>query len=125
MAIPDPNKIWPKLEAIGEDEVRKKLAAGLFASFKKPVIEEWLARMDTPTYMYHEFDAPAGRFFRAGEVKKLGQSGWVDTPAKFGTGIRSRARRTWIVILAFLKREWKWVVGTLIAIAVLLVKYSA
>jgi hypothetical protein len=42
MPIPDPDKIWPKLEQLGVDEVRKRLAMGVYAKYKIPVIEEWL-----------------------------------------------------------------------------------
>lgn len=42
MPIPDPDKIWPKLEEDGVDEVKKKLSMGVYATFKIPVIEEWL-----------------------------------------------------------------------------------
>jgi hypothetical protein len=42
MPIPDPNKIWPELEKLGVDEVRKRLSMGVYAKYKIPVIEEWL-----------------------------------------------------------------------------------
>lgn len=90
MSIPDPDKIWPKLEEHGVDEVRKMLSMGVFADYKVPVIEGWLRRKaketvdpDAPTYMYHEEQAPEGRVFRASEVPELERSGWVDTPAGF------------------------------------------
>lgn len=46
MPIPDPDKIWPKLDELGTDEVRKKLAMGVYAKYKVPVIEEWLRRKE-------------------------------------------------------------------------------
>ena len=45
------------------------------------------------TWMFHETEAPKGRVFRASEVPALKRQGWVDTPAKFGKGIRARYRR--------------------------------
>ncbi len=42
MAIADPKKLWPKLEKDGVDEVRKKLAMGVYANYKVPLIREWL-----------------------------------------------------------------------------------
>lgn len=42
MPIPNPDKIWPKLEEAGEDEVRKRLSMGVYADYKLPVIKEWL-----------------------------------------------------------------------------------
>lgn len=44
MPVADPNKIWPQLEQDGAEEVRKKLAIGVYARYKIPVIEEWLRR---------------------------------------------------------------------------------
>lgn len=44
MPIPEPDKIWPKLEKAGEDEVRKRLSMGVYPDYKLPVIEEWLQR---------------------------------------------------------------------------------
>lgn len=46
MPIPDPDKIWPKLEQLGIDEVRKRLSMGCYAKFKIPVIEEWIRRKE-------------------------------------------------------------------------------
>lgn len=46
MAIPDPDEIWPKLDELGADEVRKRLAMGVYGEHKIPVIEEWLRRQD-------------------------------------------------------------------------------
>lgn len=46
MPIPDPNKIWTKLEKLGIDEVRKQLSIGVYAKYKIPVIEEWLRRKE-------------------------------------------------------------------------------
>jgi hypothetical protein len=46
MPIPDPDKIWPKLEELGVDEVRKRLSMGVYAKYKIPVIEEWLRRKE-------------------------------------------------------------------------------
>lgn len=46
MPIPDPDKIWLKLEQLGVDEVRKRLLMGVYAKYKIPVIEEWLHRKE-------------------------------------------------------------------------------
>lgn len=46
MPIPDPDKIWPKLEKDGVDEVKKKIAMGVYANYKIPIIEEWLRRKE-------------------------------------------------------------------------------
>jgi hypothetical protein len=44
-------------------------------------------------WMFHESEAPKGRMFQASEVSQLKRQGWVDTPAKFGKGIRIRYRK--------------------------------
>jgi hypothetical protein len=49
MPIADPNKIWPKLEKLGPEEVRRKSAIGVYANYKIPVIEEWLRRKEEET----------------------------------------------------------------------------
>jgi hypothetical protein len=46
MPIPDPDKIWPKLDELGVDEVRKRLSMGVYAKYKIPVINEWLRRKE-------------------------------------------------------------------------------
>jgi hypothetical protein len=42
MPIPDPDKIWPELDQLGVNEVRKRLSRGAYSKYKIPVIEEWL-----------------------------------------------------------------------------------
>ena len=46
MPIPDSDKIWPKLDQLGVEEVRKRLSMGVYAKHKIPVIEEWLRRKE-------------------------------------------------------------------------------
>ena len=46
MPIPDPDKIWPTLEKAGVEKVKKRLAMGVYARYKVPVIEEWLRRKE-------------------------------------------------------------------------------
>jgi len=127
MAIVDPNELWPKLEQDGVPEVRKKLAMGVYAQNKKPIIEEWLRRkekeLDAPTYLYHECEAPKGKIFRASEVPSLEKIGWVDNPDKFGRGFRSRSQRILIPLSRFWLKHWKWIIGAVavpIIIAIIL-----
>mgnify|MGYP001559877233 CR=1 FL=1 len=111
MPIPDPNKIWPKLEKDGVEEVRKKLAMGVYADFKIPVIKEWLRKKDeelnAPTYMYHKVYAPAGKVYPASEVKKLEKDGWVDTPAKFDIEGQGLIQNKLNALMKFISRMWK------------------
>lgn len=87
MPLLDPRKLWPKLDALGVDEVRAKLAAGAFGSWKRPAVEEWLRRTEqlppADTFMYHPMEAPTGRLFHSSQVKALEDIGWVDSPTKF------------------------------------------
>lgn len=126
MPFVDPNKLWPKLDALGVDEVRKMLAAGAFGAWKRPAIEEWLRRTEKlpkpDTYMYHEIQAPEGKLFHSSQVESLKKVGWVDSPAKFGKGFRAKLRNHWRVVRGFLAKEWKWAVTIAVAIAGLLVK---
>lgn len=40
------DELWPKLEADGEAEVRKKLAERAYGPYKIPLVQEWLARKE-------------------------------------------------------------------------------
>lgn len=40
------DELWPKLEAVGEDQVRRRLAQGAYGEQKIPLVNEWLARKD-------------------------------------------------------------------------------
>lgn len=126
MPLVDPNKLWPKLNALGVDEVRKKLAAGAFGAWKRPAIEEWLRRAENlpkpDTYMYHETQAPEGKLFHSSQVESLNKVGWVDSPAQFGKGLRAKLRNHWRAVRGFLAKEWKWSVGIVIAVVGVLVK---
>ena len=123
MPIPDPDELWPKLEKAGVDEVRKRLAMGVYAHYKIPVIEEWLRRKEVeakekenaPTCMYHEQEAPSGEVFPASKVPELERKGWVDSPAKFGKGFRGRSRRVIRTLLNFWLQHWKWIITTALA----------
>lgn len=38
-----PDDLWPALEALGEEEVRKRLAQGVYGERKLALVKEWLA----------------------------------------------------------------------------------
>ena len=40
------NELWPQLEALGEDEVRRRLEIGAYGQMKEPLVREWLAMKD-------------------------------------------------------------------------------
>ena len=52
------DKLWAKLDALGEDQVRENLGLGHYDGRRKPYVEEWLRqeehkrahRHDTPWY---------------------------------------------------------------------------
>lgn len=37
------DEVWPKLEELGEEVVRKRLVQGIYSPQKIPLVEEWLA----------------------------------------------------------------------------------
>lgn len=87
MAVDDLIHLYSKLEALGLDEVERKLAQGVYGERKRLVVEQWVAEkhnaMSAPTYMYHPKLAPNGQIFEAREVSELEKNGWFDSPAKF------------------------------------------
>ena len=74
------------------------------------------------TRMYHELHAPKGKIFDASEVPRLEAAGWFDSPAKFGTTSRSTTTRFTRKIRKFWYAQWKWIIGTIIAIIALIMK---
>jgi len=40
------DEFWPKLDALGEEEVRKRLAQQVSGEKKLPLVREWLARKE-------------------------------------------------------------------------------
>lgn len=61
MPIPDPDKIWLKLEQLGIDKVRKRLSMGVYAKFKIPVIEEWLRRKEIEAKKFDNINLDKGQ----------------------------------------------------------------
>lgn len=124
MPIVDPEKILPKLEKMGPEEVRKKLVMGVFASYKVPFIEEWLLKneekQNATTLMYHEMKAPSGKIFSASKVPALERDGWVDAPAKFKKKDAFRLRNLIKTLKGYLAKIWKDPVWSkVIAVAIL------
>ncbi len=86
---------------------------------------------DNRTYMYHQLKCPKGEIFTYSEVPNLERKGWVDTPAKFGTGFRGKWYSFILLIwhIAGVLREfwiahWKWIIGTMLAILTLHLKLT-
>ena len=101
---------------------------GVFSRRKIPLIKEWIRlkeeEVDNPTFMYHEFEEPKGRIFKASEVQLLEKSGWVDSSAKFGKGFKSRTRRSINTAKIFWLAHWKWIIGTILAIVGLAIAWT-
>lgn len=98
-----------KLESSDLEKVKENLRHGRYLSWKISYVEEWIAKKEAPTVMYHEVHAPTGETFKAFECAQLERKGWVDTSAKFGKGFRSKVRKVKNVVVSFLRKEWKWV----------------
>ena len=114
MASHDPDELWPKLDRLGLDEVRKRRAQDVYGQRKQPVVDEWIEReeekQNAPTYMYYPVDAPDGKKFSAHEAQRLEKQGWYDSPAKFPSVRQS-------VLVDFWTNHWKWIIGTALALA--------
>ncbi len=46
MLLADREKLWPKLNDLGEEAVRNKFASNEFESFEEDEVQEWLHRQD-------------------------------------------------------------------------------
>jgi hypothetical protein len=44
--LADPDELWPELEVLGEDEVRRRLALQTYGHTKLPAVLEWLRRKE-------------------------------------------------------------------------------
>jgi hypothetical protein len=75
------------------------------------------------TCVYHEVKAPQGIVVTATEAQKLYKKGWVDTPAKFGKGIRSKSRKIIKALSRLWLSHWNWIITTIIAIIGLYLAY--
>jgi hypothetical protein len=78
---------------------------------------------DPPTHMYHEKLAPTGKIFKASEIPKLEKAGWVDTPARLGETMRSKARGLASSLGQFWLAHWKWIIGTFVPLAALILNF--
>jgi hypothetical protein len=46
VALADPNELWPELEQIGEEEVRRRLLLNTYGHTKLPSVQAWLERKE-------------------------------------------------------------------------------
>lgn len=95
MAIADPSKLWPKLEKDGVVEVRKKLAMGVYAKYKVPVIREWLVNKK------NEQNQPTDKQLDVEEFE----------PSK---ELRNRFLKYKYILIEFWSDHWKWIIGAVI-----------
>jgi len=113
-----------ELEEDGLAKVKENLRHNRYSPpWKILYVEDWIKEKEAPTYLYHELKAPTGHFFKAHEVAKLKKQGWVDSPTKFGKSSKSKATRLKITVVAFWKKEWKWILGFIATIIVLYIVY--
>lgn len=110
MPLVDARKLVAKLDSLGMEEVRVRLASGAFGARKRPLVEEWLRRTEQlpppDTYLYHPTEAPTGRLFHASQVESLRTAGWLDSPSKFPKNRLASVAR-WAKIWW---SEWEWFV---------------
>ena len=82
------------------------------------------------TWVYHQILSPKGKIVTSDEADVLYKQGWVDTPAKYGAGLRGKWYSFTITlhklrraVFSLLQKEWKWFVGTLLTVAGLYIAY--
>jgi hypothetical protein len=46
LALADPNDLWPELEKIGEEEVRRRLVLNVYGHTKLPAVQAWLEKKE-------------------------------------------------------------------------------
>ena len=66
MTIPNPDELFPKLEAMGEDMVQVKLAQGAFGKRKRDLVSLWLEKKKNERQIIEENKSNSG-----GIVKKI------------------------------------------------------
>lgn len=82
------------------------------------------------TWVYHQLKSPKGKIVSNFEAEKLYKKGWVDTPAKYGKGLRGK----WYGLIgytlklknqffSFAKKHWKWLITTAIALISVLLSF--
>ncbi len=113
----DKNTIIKKLEDAGYERVKSNLEEGLYSSKSKIlIVKNWLRKQEEQTWMYHELKLPKGKIFIRHEVPLLIKQGWVDTPAKFGIGIKNKTIRLLINFRELWKARWPILLPVFVAI---------
>ena len=88
------DELWPKLDATGEDEVRKKLAMGAYGPPKIPLVNEWLARKESQ----RQDSSNRDRDDREDETRKL--SAEANSIAREGNAISRRSNiAAWVAVV--------------------------
>ena len=54
MPIVPRDELWPKLEELGEDEVHKRVAQGVYGARKLPTVEAWLNKKERDRQAAHD-----------------------------------------------------------------------
>ena len=77
---------------------------------------------DDRVFVYHQTKSPNGTTFKRAEAEKRLRKGWVDTPAKFGKGLRGK----WYNFVNYWKKtikkfwcnHWQWIINTVIFVLI-------
>ena len=117
-----------RLQTSSIKEIKDNLLHNIYDIKEVPYIEGYLQlrieeERNAPTYMYHRRKAPEGKIFKAYEVPELEKKGWVDSPAKFKKGIKDKIIDIKNILFAFWCKEWKWILGFILAIITLYITY--
>lgn len=87
------------------------------------ITDEYPEKFDSHECMYQETKSPEETTIRTSEASSLERAGWLDTPREFAKGFRSKARLVVEAHKKFWLKHWQWVIGTIIAIAAVIVSY--
>ena len=84
---------------------------------------ETIGHVDSPTTPHHDAHAPTAKLSRDSDDLKLEKTGWVGSLARFRKTLGSNVRKTTNLFSQFWLTHWKWIIGTAITVAALIVTY--
>ena len=108
-------------------QLQRDLYNNVFNERQKPYIEAFVVHKikeerNEPIKLYHRRKASDGETFKAHETFALMRDGWVDSPSKFEKDTRDKIADVSKTVFAFCRKEYKWIVGTILFIIYLYLK---
>ncbi len=81
MPLADPNELWPELEQIGEDEVRRRVLLNAYGHTKLPAVQAWLEKKDAERRGKAGEQDSAQRIQELAILKSTKNAAWVAAAA--------------------------------------------